>query len=170
MRLSFAERLLKTENTMDKLVLPNGILLGEVEKLLSEGKEVSFTPRGNSMLPFLRGGEDSVVLCGVKDIEVGDMLLVRLSDRYVLHRVWSIDGEKVVMMGDGNIRGKEKCLKKDVVGKVREIHKRKSGKTVIPDKGRIWRMLLPVRRYILWLYKKIWPVSPLPEVETEKTQ
>ncbi len=87
MRLSFAERLLKTENTMDKLVLPNGILLGEVEKLLSEGKEVSFTPRGNSMLPFLRGGEDSVVLCGVKDIEVGDMLLVRLSDRYVLHRV-----------------------------------------------------------------------------------
>ena len=47
---------------MHKVVVPNAILLGEVKSLLAEGKDVVIPTKGNSMLPFIRGGRDSVNL------------------------------------------------------------------------------------------------------------
>ena len=57
---------------MNKVVVPNAILLGEVKSLLAEGKDVVIPTKGNSMLPFIRGGRDSVNLRRLEDVEVGD--------------------------------------------------------------------------------------------------
>ena len=138
---------------MDKRVVPNKVLLEEAGLLLEEGREVSFTPLGNSMLPFIRGGKDSVRLCKKPAVEGGDIVLVRLPGRYVLHRVVGMEGERLTLMGDGNLVGTETCSRADVMGTVTAILKGK--RTVIPGKGKFWRTLKPVRRYILAIYRRI---------------
>ena len=135
---------------MENRTLPNEILLEEVGALLREGREVSFTPKGTSMLPFIRGGRDSVTLKKLDKVEVGDIILVRLNDsRYVLHRVISNNNGALVIMGDGNIVGTESCSEKDVMGTVILVNGHK------PSKGRLWRRLKPIRRYLLGIYRRI---------------
>lgn len=138
---------------MDKRVLSNEVFLEEVGSLLNEGREVSFTPLGSSMLPFIRGGRDSVRLQKKDSMEVGDIVLVRLQGRYVLHRIIALEGEKVTLMGDGNIIGTESCLRSDVMGTVVAIQKGK--REVIPGRGRFWRAIKPLRRYILAIYRRL---------------
>ena len=138
---------------MDKRVLPNKVLLEEAAALMEEGREVCFTPLGNSMLPFIRGGRDSVLLKKLPDVEVGDIVLARLPGRYVMHRVFSREGDNLVLMGDGNVAGTESCTTTDILGTVTAIFKGK--RTIQPGKGRIWRALLPIRRYILAIYRRI---------------
>ena len=138
---------------MNKKVLANEILLEEAGKLLNEGREVVFTPLGCSMQPFIEGGRDQVRLLRKDSVEVGDIVLARLTGRYVMHRVFSIDGERIVLMGDGNIAGTEQCRRQDIMGTVTAIIKEK--RTVIPGKGTWWRRLLPIRRYILAIYRRL---------------
>ena len=135
---------------MENRTLPNEILLEEVGALLNEGREVSFTPKGTSMLPFIRGGRDSVTLKKLDKVEVGDIILVRLSNsQYVLHRVISNNDGALVIMGDGNIAGTESCNEKDVMGTVVLINGQR------PTNGRLWRRLKPIRRYLLAIYRRI---------------
>ena len=139
---------------MDKKVVANELLLEDAAQLMDEGREVSFTPLGSSMLPFIRGGKDSVTLSKCVKAEVGDIVLVRLpGPRYVLHRVIGVNDERITLMGDGNIAGTEKCTTADVLGKVSAINRGR--RTIIPGKARLWRALKPVRRYILAIYRRI---------------
>ena len=138
---------------MDKRVLPNEVLLEEAGQLLNEGREVVFTPLGSSMLPFIRGGKDSVTLRKKDTAEVGDIVLVRLPGRYVLHRIIALDGEKVTLMGDGNLVGTEICTLADIMGTVTLIQRGK--RSVVPGNGRFWRVLKPFRRYILGVYRRL---------------
>ncbi len=134
---------------MDKLVMKNEIILEEAATLMAEGRDVCLTPLGSSMLPFIKGGKDSVTLRKLENVEVGDIALVRLPGRYVLHRVIAVDGDKITLMGDGNIRGTEKCRLADVLGTVVEVNGKK------PGKGRFWRRIKPLRRYILAIYRRV---------------
>lgn len=136
-------------------VVPNEILLDAVSKLLSDGRSVIIRTKGSSMLPFVRGGRDSVRLSRHPDISVGDIVLAHLgNDKYVLHRVFSIDGDKVTLMGDGNLKGTELCRISDVCGTVDGII-RPGGKEKVPGDGALWRKLLPFRRYLVAFYRKI---------------
>lgn len=140
---------------IEKKVIPNEILLAEVRRLLDNDQEVIIMAKGSSMLPYLRSERDSVALRKKDDVEVGDICLAYLQEgRYVLHRVFALDGDKVTLMGDGNIRGTEHCTKADICGTVVRIIKA-SGQEFEPGKGRIWKRLLPVRRYILAVYRRI---------------
>mgnify|MGYP000134470099 CR=1 FL=1 len=47
---------------MTQVQLPNDILLSQAGEFLSEGREVILKAKGNSMLPFIRDGRDSVAL------------------------------------------------------------------------------------------------------------
>ena len=138
---------------MDKRIVPNEVLLEDAAALMNEGHEVCFTPLGNSMLPFIRGGIDPVRLRKMPSVAVGDILLVRYKGKYVLHRLIALEGEQLTLMGDGNIRGTEQCRLEDVLGTVVAIER--GGKTIQPTSGRWWRRLLPIRRYILALYKRL---------------
>ena len=118
----------------DKKIVGDDNYFALVDELLKEGKEVIITPKGNSMLPFIRNGRDEVAM-------------VRLTRP-------AVEGDAITLMGDGNISGKEYCKHSDVIGLVTEIRK-EGGKVVKPGKGKLWRMLRPIRRYILAIYKRV---------------
>lgn len=139
---------------MDKISIPNWILIPQIGKLLAEGREVEMSPKGNSMLPFIREGKDSVVLKKLQDVSKGDIVLADLGKRYVLHRIIKIEGELLTLMGDGNLKGTERCSKQNVIGTVVSIV-RGGRKAVTPGKGRVWAVLKPVRRYLLAFYKRL---------------
>lgn len=139
---------------MDKRSIPNEILLEEVAAVLREGREAVITPTGNSMLPFIRGGVDRVVLTLRDKLAVGDIVLARFNGRYLLHRIIALDGEAVTLMGDGNLKGRERGRAADVIGTVTAIIK-PDGRRRVPGKGRLWRLLLPVRRYLLAIYRRL---------------
>ena len=138
---------------MDKRTLPNEVLLGEVAAVLREGREAVIIPTGDSMQPFIRGGVDRVVLRRRDAVAVGDIALARIDDRYILHRVIAVDGDALTLMGDGNLAGTERCTSADVIGTVTEII-RPSGRSRTPGRGRLWRLLKPLRRYLLAVWRR----------------
>ena len=145
---------------MAKTVINNDILITEIDRLIKEGSQVSFTPKGISMHPFIRGGKDTVLLDKPGKIQKGDIALARVSpSTYVLHRVIDTSGNIVTLMGDGNSSGIEKCGHEDVIAVAVEI--RKDGKTIDcrskshQRKAAVWKMLKPVRRYLLAIYRRI---------------
>lgn len=135
---------------------PNALLLGEVERLLAEGRDVVLVPKGRSMLPFIRGGTDKVLLCkpSATALSVGDIVLARIDEgQYVMHRIIAIADERITLMGDGNLHGTEMVERNDVAGKVVEIITPK-GQHRKPSRGWLWRKLLPIRKYLLKVYRK----------------
>lgn len=138
---------------MDKRTIANEVLLEDAATLMNEGRDVMLTPLGSSMLPFIRGGKDSIRLRKMPDVAVGDIVLARLPGRYVLHRVIERNDRKLTLMGDGNIAGTEACSTEDVMGSVVGIVR--NGKERPAGKGRLWHFLKPVRRYILAIYRRL---------------
>ena len=138
---------------MEKLVLPNDVMLDEAARLLAEGREVVMIPKGRSMLPFIRGEIDKVVLVKPETLKGGDVVLAHFGDRYVLHRIIGIRGEQVTLMGDGNLHGTEVGNRESIAGKVKTIIK-PSGRQHAPRRGWLWCKLLPVRKYLLKIFRK----------------
>ncbi|MBP5397196.1 MAG: S24/S26 family peptidase [Bacteroidales bacterium] len=145
-----------THTDSNRIVLPNAVLLGEVKRFVREGSRVTLRTKGNSMLPFIRGDKDSVeLILPPKPYRKGDIALAEIRPGlFVLHRIWSIRGEDVTLMGDGNGRGKEHCRLENLVGYVdRIIRPDESGYDPNTRWMRflavLWRLLLPIRPYIL---------------------
>jgi len=134
-------------------LIANTVLIPEMAQLIREGRSVNFTPGGVSMRPFIEGGKDSVVLVQPTNLRVGDVILAQITDdRYVLHRLIKIEGEHVTLMGDGNIRGTEQCDVDHVIAKVQSITSPKGHRKPV-TRGRVWYYLLPLRRYLLKIYR-----------------
>lgn len=146
---------------MQRLTLPNEVLLPEIGRLVAEGEKVTLRAKGVSMLPFIHGGRDSVLLTRPEQgLKVGDIVLAQVArDRYVLHRIYEIDGDRLTLMGDGNIRGCERCRKEHVMAlAVRILREGKEVDCTTPShlrKAALWKALLPVRRYLLALYRRL---------------
>lgn len=139
------------------------MLMDEVVRLLKQGCSVTLRVTGKSMCPFLMPTRDKVLLCPALSFRIGDIVLVGTTTKeFVLHRIYKMEGEQLVLMGDGNLRATERCRKEDVLGKVVRILR--DGQYVESSsfaerlKARCWRRLLPLRRYLLFvcrLCKKI---------------
>lgn len=140
------------------LELPNDIFLAEVRKLLAEGHTTTLLVRGNSMRPFLEDRRDSIVLTAVTHVCKGDAVLAEIvPGKYVFHRIIAIQGDEITLMGDGNVRGTEHCLRTNICANAAAFIRK--GKTYDPE-GRRWRhyswwwtRLRPFRRYLLWIYR-----------------
>ena len=136
----------------------NDILIPELARLLAEKKEVRFTPSGVSMRPFIEGDKDSVILAPVEQApRVGDILLAQVqtlcgAQTYVLHRLVRIEGETLVLQGDGNLAGEEHCTVGDVIGRVKRIESPKGHRKCM-TRGRLWYWLKPVRKWLLKIYR-----------------
>jgi hypothetical protein len=135
-------------------------IIGDAVRLVQEGMAVTMLVKGRSMLPFILGGQESAVLTQPGEIKTGDVVLARIDGRrYVLHRVMDVSADRVVLMGDGNIRGQEVCRPEDVLARADEIvgadgkHRRLDTPRQ-KRRARIWRRLLPVRRWLLAIYKR----------------
>ena len=142
-------------------------VLEEIALLLQSGKQVLFTPRGVSMRPFIEGGKDTVTLVKKPTVAVGDIVLVHIGDRYILHRVYKLSTPKLddsstlytlhstlILQGDGNLQGYEYCTEDDVLGTVIAIQSPK-GRRKLLTKGRLWRKLRRFRRPLLRVYRFI---------------
>lgn len=128
--------------------------VSQVPQMLDAGRVVVIKkPKGRSMLPFIRGGVDSVRLRKPEGLKVGDIALASIGTSYVVHRVIAIEGEKVTLMGDGNLQNTEHCDRTNVLGVVDEIIT-PEGSHRKPGKAWLWRHLLPIREYLLKIYRK----------------
>ena len=130
--------------------------------LVNEGIRVTFPVKGYSMLPFIIGSRESVDLVKPENLRVGHVVLAWVEGcRYVVHRITQIDGDNVVLMGDGNIAGVEHCHLSDVAALATHVvtPKGKHHPLYAPWRvkaSRLWWRLLPVRRWILAIYRRTW--------------
>ena len=96
---------------MERTISYDDSNLTQVPRLLAEGKVVILKRvKGISMLPFIRGGVDSVKLRKVEGLKVGNIVLAIFNGRPLVHRVIAIEGNRVTLMGDGNLEGTEHRL------------------------------------------------------------
>ena len=128
---------------------------------MREGVGVTLPVDGQSMLPFIIGGKESVILQRPGLIDVGDVVLAWVENRrYVVHRIIQIDDDCVTLMGDGNLMGTEHCLLNDIKARVTHVVDEKE-RTHYLYKGwrklaaKVWYWLRPVRRYLLAIYRRL---------------
>ena len=136
-------------------------IIEEAIRLVDEGVSVTLPVNGNSMLPFIIGGKESVILQKPELPKVGDVVLAWADGyRYVVHRIVRIDGERVTLMGDGNLVGTEHCTLNDIKARVTHVVDAKK-RTHYLYKGwrklavKVWYWLRPVRRYLLAIYRRL---------------
>lgn len=144
-----------------KATVRNDVLFDNICRLLESDKEVIIRVKGNSMLPFIVGDQDSVLLRKAESFRRYDIALARLRNgQYVLHRILSIRNGLVTLMGDGNLVGKEYCREEDLQARaeaiIHEDGKRRSlhgGWFGWVQKNWVW--MLPIRRILLGFYKRV---------------
>ena len=136
-------------------------IIEEAIRLVREGVSVTLPVNGNSMLPFIIGGKESVILQQPELPKVGGVVLAWADGyRYVVHRIVRIDGERVTLMGDGNLVGTEHCILNDIKARVTHVVDAKK-RTHYLYKGwrklaaKVWYWLRPVRRYLLAIYRRL---------------
>ena len=150
---------------MEKMIIDNDTFFADVLRVLEEGKQVTIPVKGYSMLPFIRGGKDLVVLekAGA-DLKADDIVLFHVGPRdggrYVMHRILSIDGDAVDIMGDGVPEAHEHVRRSQILAKAVEILRagKRSVDPYAPGQLRLvhfWQCLRPVRRYILFIYRHL---------------
>ncbi len=148
---------------MEKKSFPNDMLLPEVVKMLDEKHTVTIRLQGYSMRPFLEHKRDKAVLASVtmSELEVGDVILAEIRPGFfVLHRIVRIDGEAVTLCGDGNLQF-EHCKLSDIKAKAVAFYRkdRTTADSIKSWKWKIyswiWVKLFPIRRYLLYIYRKI---------------
>ena len=141
-------------------VLPNNEILRDLIQLVNEGQRVVLPVKGNSMLPFIIGGKESVELVKPERVAVGDVVLAWINGcRFVVHRVIRIDGDHVQLMGDGNLSAEEYCQISDVKARAEYVITPHGKRRYLytPQRlrfSRLWGKLLPVRRWILAVYRR----------------
>ena len=136
-------------------------IIEEAVRLVREGVSVTLPVNGNSMLPFIIGGKESVILHGPGLIDVGDVVLAWVDGcRYVVHRIVRIDGERVTLMGDGNLVGTEHCLLNDIKARVTHVVSADNKERDLHNRWRmhaakLWYWLRPLRRVLLAIYRRV---------------
>ena len=132
-------------------------IIDEAVALMNEGYSVTLPVSGRSMLPFIIGGKESVILAPPAGLKRGIVALAWVENRrYVLHRIERIEGERVTLMGDGNLAGREHCSVGDVKAIATHVVDRNQKPHYLYTRWRktaseIWWALLPLRRYLLKL-------------------
>ena len=142
--------------------IANDILLPEMGKLIKEGHTVTLTVKGVSMSPFIVHLRDQVVL-GPFDADAlkrGDVVLAReRSGQFVLHRIIGREGDRLTLMGDGNVRGRELCDVSDVLGLAYSIIRKGCSISTSSLLWRIysciWMTLSPLRRWLLAIWRRL---------------
>ena len=142
-------------------MITDAVILDEAVRLVSDGVSVTLPVNGRSMLPFIIGGQESVILQKPDTVQVGDVVLAWVEGcRWVVHRIIRIDSDRVTLMGDGNIVGTEHCTVADVKARVTHVVDVKGQPHDIYNRWRtlgakVWWRLRPIRRYLLFIYRKL---------------
>ena len=119
-----------------------------------------FTVTGDSMVPFIRGGRDELKLIPMdRPACIGDIVLFphgSIPGRYVLHRVWKVEGDLVQTFGDGCMRPDGWMGADRIWGRVVRI--RRNNRCLNPEDRRLriaaalWVRMWRMRRWVLWIF------------------
>lgn len=142
--------------------MPNDdYIIEEAVRLVDEGISVTLPVDGRSMLPFIIGGRESVILQKAVALKTGDVVLARVDGtRYVVHRIIGIDGDRVTLMGDGNLVGTERCMTADIKAVATHVVDARGRRYDLYrwwrcQAARLWWHLRPIRRYLLAIYRRL---------------
>src|SRR5690554_735355 len=119
-----------------------------------QGKYVTIRVKGSSMKPFLREGSRVVLKPFERNkLRVGIIVLAKVKQHMVLHRVVRYNAAYIWLAGDGNLVQRECVSHKDVVATAvklyngdAEIRLTQRWRCVL---GQIWYLARPVRRVVL---------------------
>lgn len=145
------------------VTIPNVSLMQHICALLYNGKRVCLRAKGDSMYPFIYGGEDILLITPVKEkLKRGDIVLAHdAKTGYVAHRIIRLKAEEAILMGDGNLRQREYVKLSQIKGRVEAVVRNNSKHSLLTRQSRtaafFWVCLLPLRKYLLFLlreYKK----------------
>lgn len=143
------------------MILQRDLVICEAIRLIELGKRVTLPVSGRSMLPFIIGGIESVELVKARNLNKGDIVLAWVnSTHFVVHRIIKIENGSVCLMGDGNLRGGERCLLSDIAAKAEYVVDVDGNRHFLYTSPRklmayTWLLLLPMRRWLLAIYRKI---------------
>ena len=140
-----------------KLVLSGSEVFPVAADFLAQGQKVAFTVSGNSMWPLIRHNRDSVLLASLdRPARVGDIVLLKVPpphDRYILHRIHRIQGDRCVTLGDGAMKPDPPVPLTCIIGRVEKVFRGKLsiGCDSLPSRFLfwLWRAFLPLRRPLL---------------------
>ena len=137
------------------------ITIEEWCRLAAEGTKVPVEIKlaGASMEPLIRMNRDTVEIIPLcREPKEGDIVLFERQDgAYVVHRVYRVDAERIVTLGDHCENPDPPVPKEKVLGLVSRI--RRGKKVIEADSerqrrhGRIGMKLLPLRKR--WLHLKL---------------
>lgn len=134
-------------------------LSGLMREVLESGGEFTFLPGGESMLPMLVPGRDSVsVIKPSGRLKKYDLPLYRRDDgSFVLHRVIKVLPDGYVMRGDSQYL-KEPVRDEQITALLsaftRKGRRISAGSFLYRAYCRIWVNVYPLRRLILHFYRK----------------
>lgn len=122
-----------------------------VRDILLEGQAVKVAVKGQSMLPFfVSGATVSIRPITPSDFKVYNVVFADAGNHFVIHRIIGLEGDKVTLLGDGNIVGTESMTRDKVYGVV-------DCSALSLFLARLWVALRPVRRFPLAIFRRITP-------------
>ena len=136
------------------------LIIQEAVRLVQDGVSVTFPVKGRSMLPFIFGGRESVILQKPGSLQRGQVVLAQVGpDRYVVHRIIKIEPDRITLMGDGNICVTESCTPSNVLAIATHVVDEKGKRRTLESKGqmfkaRVWYVIRPLRRIILAVLRR----------------
>ena len=111
---------------------------------------VTICLEGDSMRPLIRRGKDPVTIVPLRrELMKGDVVLFRLGERYVVHRVWQLKDGLVRTFGDNCWNPEPWFPGEQVLGQV--VRYVRGGRTHRLDTpaarawGRMWMAIHPIR-------------------------
>lgn len=150
-------------------------MMEEIRQLISEGKTVTITAKGNSMNPFIVHLRDQITLGPWKDEDIrkGTVALVRdTHGNHLIHRIVRRESDRVILLGDGNVCMTETATLDNVIGIMHGITRK--GRTYTPKSltwrlySALWSFLTPIRRYPLGLWRRIFPQPDMQQYITSQ--
>lgn len=127
--------------------------------LAAEGSAppVTIFLEGNSMMPLIRRGKDSVTIAALqRPLRIGDVVLITTgADRYVVHRVWRINGTTIRTLGDNCVNPDpwipQECVLGQAILYSRNNVKHRLDTTAARLWGRAWMAVFPLRKCCIQL-------------------
>ena len=140
-------------------------------ELAKEGSAppVTICLEGDSMRPLIRRGKDPVTIIPLaRPLEKGDVVLFRLGERYIVHRLWRMQNGMVRTFGDNCWNPDPWIPENQVLGLVVKYARDGRGHRLDTPQarawGRVWMAVHPIRLCYKRLrtlagrcYRKIFP-------------
>lgn len=149
---------MKEQSSLRSITLSNDILLGSVVEMVGNGSVVKINISGSSMKPFLYNG-DSILLKKVakQNIYLGDIVLGKYHNNYVLHRVVRIENDCVFLAGDNNLSQIERIEEENICAIAIALVTDEGNKDLTTNYrrflGLLWYCLRPFRKVYFKIFK-----------------